>query len=191
MGPLGRAPSASSPLSLVHSPESHSSVLKCHIITSFLSAPMQRVSFFPVDLPKLFLSKEVPMKELAKIVCTVACGSVLAVGLSDQTTWAGDETTVSRSAQRIGGQAGLPYEHIKQEFASVQAGERIGGQAGQPYDHLKPAEVQPEQRVEGQDGARIGGQAGRPYDHVKHQYASVLPEDRSEGGLERAMVSSN
>ncbi|MDF0674824.1 MAG: hypothetical protein P0120_10885 [Nitrospira sp.] len=73
------------------------------------------------------------MKALARIVCTVGCGFVLAVGLSDQITWAGDETTVSHSAERVGGQAGLPYDHVKYEFASVQPEERIGGQAGESY----------------------------------------------------------
>ncbi|MDF0668524.1 MAG: hypothetical protein P0119_20945 [Nitrospira sp.] len=130
------------------------------------------------------------MKAVAKMVCTVACGFVLTVGLSDQTTWAGDETNVSRSAQRIGGQAGLPYDHVKQEFAPVQAEERIGGQAGQPYDHPEQAQVQAEEGVEGQAGARIGGQAGRPYDHVKHQQASVLPEGRRGSRPEGTMVSS-
>jgi hypothetical protein len=130
------------------------------------------------------------MKTVVRIVCTVACGFVLAVGLLDQTTWAGDETRVSRSAERIGGQAGRPYEHVKQEFASVQTEERIGGQAGQPYDHPLPAEVQPEEGVEGQAGARIGGQAGRPYDHVKQEHASVLPEGRRGSRLGGAMVSS-
>lgn len=131
------------------------------------------------------------MQAIARIVCTVACGFVLAAGLSNQTTWAGDETRVSRSAQRIGGQAGRPYDHVKHEYAPVLPEERIGGQAGQPYDHPNPPQVQPEEGVEGQAGARIGGQAGRPYDRVRQEHASVLPEGRRGSRLERAMLSSN
>lgn len=97
------------------------------------------------------------MIAVSKIVCILACGFVLGVGLSDQTTWAGDETKVFRPAPRI------------------------GGQAGQPYDHLKPVSVQSVKRIEGQAGERIGGQAGRPYDHVKHEYASVQTEERIGG----------
>lgn len=131
------------------------------------------------------------MMSVSKIVCILACGFVLAAGLSNQTTWAGDETKVSRSAQRIGGQAGRPYDHVKREYAPVLPEERIGGQAGQPSDHPNPPQVQPEEGVEGQAGARIGGQAGRPYDHVRQKHASVLPEGRRGSRLEGAMLSSN
>lgn len=110
------------------------------------------------------------MKALAGIVCIVACGFVLTVGLSDQTTWAGDETEVFRSAQRIGGQAGEPYDHVKHELGSLQAkeeitehpGERIGGQAGRLYHDMKH-ESESSLHVQ----ARIGGQAGEPYDLIQ------------------------
>ena len=97
------------------------------------------------------------MIAVSKIVCILACGFILGVGLSAQSTWAGDGTKVFHPPPRI------------------------GGQAGQPYDHLKPASVQPVERVERQAGERIGGQAGQLYDHVKHEYASVQPEERIGG----------
>lgn len=97
------------------------------------------------------------MITVSKIVCFVACGFVLGVSLSDQTTWARDEIKV---------------------FHPVP---RIGGQAGQPYDHPKVA-VQPVKRIVGQPGERIGGQAGRPYDHMKHEYESGLHARARIGG---------
>lgn len=99
------------------------------------------------------------MIALSKIVGIISCGFMLAVGLSDQTVCAGDEMTVSRSTQRIGGQAGQPYNPLKYEHASVQ----------------------PLERVDGPVGARIGGQAGRIYDHIKHEHASVQPGGRIGG----------
>lgn len=74
------------------------------------------------------------MIAVSKVVCILSCGFVLGVSLSDQPTWAGDGMEVS---QRIGGQAGRPYEHVKHESESVKAGERIGGQAGRPYEQEK------------------------------------------------------
>lgn len=131
------------------------------------------------------------MISVSRIVCILACGFVLGVGLSSETVWAGDEMTISRSALRIGGQAGRPYDHVKHEYAPVLPEERIGGQAGLPYDHPNHPQVQHEEGVEGQAGARIGGQAGRPYDHVRQKHASILPEGRRGSRLEGAMLSSN
>ncbi len=104
-----------------------------------------------------------------KVVCMLACGFVLSVGLSQQTTWAGDEMNGSYSAARIGGQAGQSYNHVTHEHGSSQSkvrlarrlGERIGGQAGQPYDHIvhtyKPIYAT----------GRIGGRAGASYSPIQ------------------------
>lgn len=109
------------------------------------------------------------MISLSKIVCILACGFVLGVGLAYQTTWAGDGMKTSRSTPRIGGQAGESYDHAKHEHESLQAreeikghpGERIGGQAGRPYEHMKH-EYESAHAAE-----RIGGQAGEPYDFIQ------------------------
>ena len=93
MGPLGRASSASSfPLSLVHSPESRrlcSEVSHHHVLSVCINAVGV---IFPVAIPNLFPIKEVLMIAVSKIACILACGFVLGVGLSAQTTWAGDGT---------------------------------------------------------------------------------------------------
>ncbi len=100
------------------------------------------------------------MITVSKIACILACGVVLGVSLSDQTTWARDEIKVFHPVPRIGGQAGQPYDHAKHDYGSLQARERIGGQPGE----------------------RIGGQAGQPYDHMKPEYESGLHARARIGG---------
>jgi hypothetical protein len=99
------------------------------------------------------------MRAAAKTVYILACGFILNVGLSHQTTWAKDGMEASRSASRIGGQAGQPYGHVKHNRPSVQAKERLDGHTQE----------------------RIGGQAGRPYDHMKHEYEPIQPKGRIGG----------
>ena len=104
-----------------------------------------------------------------KIVSILACGAILSIGLSRQTTWAKDGMEASRFASRIGGQAGQPYGYVKHNRPSVQAkerldrhpGERTGGQAVRPYDHMK-YEYEPIQAK-----GRIGGNAGESYSPVQ------------------------
>lgn len=100
------------------------------------------------------------MIAVTKIVYILACGFILSMGLSHQTTWAKDGMEASRSVLRIGGQAGQPYGHVKSEYGSFQLRERIQGPPGE----------------------RIGGQAGRPYDRVKHDYESDLHARARIGG---------
>jgi len=108
------------------------------------------------------------MIAVTKIVCALACGFMLSVGLSYQTTWAKDGMEASRFASRIGGQAGQPYGHVKHNRPSAQAkeprdehpGQRTGGQAGRPYDHIKH-EYEP---IEAK--GRIGGNAGASYSPI-------------------------
>ena len=114
-------------------------------------------------------TKEVLMIGPSKIVCMLACGIVLSIGLSHQPTWAEDGMNVSHSASRIGGQAGQPYEQViyKDESAHTkerlhrQDGERIGGQAGQPYDHLKHDYESTHAK------GRVGGEAGESYSPIQ------------------------
>jgi hypothetical protein len=98
-----------------------------------------------------------------KLICILACGVVLGVGMSAQTAWAEDDgMNSSRSTPRIGGQDGQPYDHATHKDGLTQTkgrqdrhpGERIGGQDGRPYDHEKH-EYEPDHAK-----GRIGGQSG-------------------------------
>ena len=98
------------------------------------------------------------MIAVSKLVYILSCGFVLGVGLLDQTAWAEkDGMRISQSTQRIGGQAGGSYSHVKQQQASIRAEKRTNGEAE----------------------ARIGGQAGKPFDHITHEYESVRAGDRN------------
>ena len=99
------------------------------------------------------------MIAVTNIIGILACGVILSIGLSHQTTWAKDGMEASRVASRIGGQAGQPYGHLKHNRPSVQAKERLDGHPGQ----------------------RTGGQAGRPYDHMKHEYEPIQAKGRIGG----------
>ena len=67
-----------------------------------------------------------------KLICILACGVVLSVGMSAQTAWAEDDgMNSSRSTPRIGGQDGRPYDHEKHEYEPDHAKGRIGGQSGE------------------------------------------------------------
>jgi len=109
------------------------------------------------------------MISASKLVCLLACGFVMSVGLSSQPAWAEHEPKDSLSASRIGGQSGQPYEHATHQDGSAQPkvrldrhpGERIGGMDGRPYDHLKRKyEAVPET-------GRIGGDQGNTYHRLQ------------------------
>lgn len=109
------------------------------------------------------------MITVSRIICMLACGFVLSIGLSDQTIWAKDGMTDSDFTSRLGGQAGQPYGQVTHNDGSAQSKERLDSRPGE----------------------RLGGQAGRAYDHVKHEYEPTPCKDESEAKRERAIVPSN
>ena len=95
------------------------------------------------------------MVAIPKIIGVMCCGVVLCLDLSGTAVAAEADTKAGQSGERIGGQAGQGYEHVKQErIAVTQPGERIGGQAGRGYEQQKW------ERLVAHLGERIGGQAG-------------------------------
>ena len=75
------------------------------------------------------------MVAIPKLVGVISCGALLCLGLSGHAVSARDVTKAGQSGERIGGQAGRGFEHVKHpHVAAIQPGERIGGQAGRDYE---------------------------------------------------------
>lgn len=95
------------------------------------------------------------MVAIPKIIGVMCCGVVLCLGLSGHAVSATDDMNAGHAGERIGGQAGRGFEHVKREHvAAPHSGERIGGQAGWGYEQQK------RERIVAHAGERIGGQAG-------------------------------
>jgi hypothetical protein len=63
------------------------------------------------------------MVTIPKIVGVMSCGVLLCLGLSGNAVSAVDVMKAGPAGERIGGQAGRPYDHMKHEYESVHAGE--------------------------------------------------------------------
>jgi len=109
------------------------------------------------------------MVAIPKLVGVISCGALLCLGLSGHAVSAADVTKAGQSGERIGGQAGRGFEHVKHpHVAAIQPAERIGGQAGQGYE-----QVTQEHAAAIHAGERIGGQAGRDYEQGTQKHITA------------------
>ncbi len=116
------------------------------------------------------------MVAIPKIVGVMSCGLLLCLGLSGNVASAAEAMKAGQSGERIGGQAGRGYEHVKQQnIVATQAGERMGGHAGRGYEPVKQIGEQAgrgyyplkQERIATHVGERIGGQAGWGYEQTE------------------------
>lgn len=103
------------------------------------------------------------MATISKLVCMLACGILLSLGVIAQPAGAEDkDVNNSQHSPRIGGMDGKPYDHVTRHDGSPgmkeqqdrHPGERIGGMDGKPYDHQKH-EYEPGY-AKGRTGAQYG-----------------------------------